>query len=84
MDVCSKRVKLYSFAYVKMAMEGVLASRTKPTYPTHVVPLEITKVDEESEVTKQDDTSERNRAKAKRLGVQPGKRTKSYLDMLEE
>lgn len=84
MDICSKRTKLYSFAYIKMAMEDTLALRAKPDYPTHVIPLEPTRVDEESEVTKQDDATERNRNKAKRLGIQPGKRTQSYLDMLEE
>lgn len=87
MNDCIARVPdIYSFGYIARAMERVLANRVKEPeeYPTHVIEVVTHQVTSESEVEKEDDTTARNREKAKRLGVQSGKRAQSYLDMLEE
>lgn len=70
---CIARVpSIYSFGYIARAMEDVLANReSEPDeYPTHVVDIVTHQVTSESEVEKEDDTTARNREKAKRLGRQ--------------
>lgn len=87
MNDCIARVpNIYSFGYIARAMDSVLANRAPEPdeYPTHVIDVVTHQVTSESEVEAEDDTSARNREKAKRLGIQSGKRAQSYLDMLEE
>lgn len=81
---------VYSFGYVEACINDVLRKRAeeKRKEESKQVSESLQKqttaiVTSESEVTSDDESSERNRRKAKRLGVQSRVREKSYFNLFE-
>jgi hypothetical protein len=81
---------VYSFGYVEACINDVLRKRAEEKQKQENKQISenlknqtASIVTSESEVTKDDESSERNRRKAKRLGVQSRVREKYYFNLFE-
>ena len=83
---------VYSFGYIEACINDVLRKRKKEQEIAKERELkaavqrqfvEVTPIASQSEVDKDDETSERNRRKAERMGIQPRVREKSYFHLFE-
>lgn len=80
-----------SFGYIEASINDVLRKRDELKKKTEAkqevakqLELEpITVINSESEVVVSDETTERNRRKAERIGIKPGERTKHYFNLFE-
>ena len=87
------RVKpdVYSFGYIETCINDVLrqrdavkqAQQAKAEVAKLVEQQPITVLNSESEVMPSDETTERNRRKAERIGAKSRERTKSYFNLFE-
>lgn len=87
-----RKPDIYSFNYIATGISDVLRERElelakekgkKAKKDAEQKLVDSLKVTSESEVIRSDETSERNKRKAKALGVQSRERTKSYFDLFE-
>lgn len=88
--ILTKKVNLYSLGYVNSSINDVLREieQQELEEQTRIAKEEWKQLAEKqatsrSEVSTNDESSERNRAKARRINIQSRKRTQPYLDMFE-
>lgn len=83
-------IKMYSIGYINTCINDVLRKINVEKEKERVAKLieqskeDYLNEDKEEEVISTDESTERNKLKAERTGIQSRKREKSYLDMLKE
>lgn len=91
-EVLNTKPDVYSFGYIETCINDVVRKRRmeEQRKQEKIIRQEINKqvleqisITHESEVAEGDETSERNRRKAERLGVQSRVREKSYFHLFE-
>lgn len=89
--VLKTKPDVYSFGYVEVCINDVLrqrnaikqAQKAKEEVAKQIEAEPIAVINSESEVTSSDETTERNRRKAERLGTKSRERTKHYFHLFE-